>query len=626
MRDASGSEGNSPKIEPQVKEKRLLRVDQVYVRKDRQWRYMKTAKIHSDDFKLRKYSIVVRRVISRKGTVTDTRVDVKGHKLAELLKDVLRDLGQLELSKTPPELSPRQLYHAWPGLKKRLEEEQSKAPQDVEFMKDLTTAISYLETDFGNVDANMLSLLNRGQITYELLWALFTPREILFSDENILREPQAYMFSHGDYVKIPTQGNVFEVTGKMLHHDGRRFGWGFPTCRIKEFVGEKAITSLPCFPLSHHHSQIAIREGLIARGRDYVKYATNPVCLEYQGLAVTQHTNINGLREEQQIAVTARIMADPGTSNNQNPNDYLLAQPYVQSDQEVESVESLNDHEVMLSNHRIQGFAFNQKVWAAFAISRVKPVIWNEKAFDKLILDKQRKKMIKLLVQGHQIHEAAFDDFVLGKGKGLVGLLSGPPGVGKTLTAEVVAEMSRRPLYVISAGELGITVNRVDEQLGSVLEITRRWGCVLLIDEADVFLHKRGEVQLERNALVSVFLRRLEYFQGIVMLTTNRRKDIDQAFKSRIHFSFHYSALSETDRFKIWQEMLGNVTEFVQSVEFSDTDLRTLAERPMNGREIKNAVASAASIVRAGKEPLTATLVTTAIRSLVDDQESDEDI
>ncbi|KAH9226020.1 hypothetical protein K456DRAFT_1904109 [Colletotrichum gloeosporioides 23] len=607
MRDDSVSEEDLPKNEPQRKEKRLLRVDQVYVRKDRQWRYKKTAKLHSDDSKLRKYSIIVRRVIEKEGSVANTRVDVKGPKLADLLKDLLRDLGQLELSKTPPELSPQQLYHAWPGLRERLQQEESSISQEVEFVKDLSTAVDYLESDFGIVRANINSLLERGHITFELLWALFRPGEVLFSDENILRDPQAYMFSHGNYDRSPFQGSAFKVTCKMLHHDGIRFGWTFP------------------FLLNRHTSHLRLYERLISRGRQYVEYVMNPTFLEYQGLAVTQHKNINGKPEEQQIAVTARIMVDPATFHNQNPNDYLLTKPHVQSGQEIEDSKLLQDHEVMLSNHRIQGFAFNQKIWGSFAISRAKPVIWNETAYDKLILEEQKKNMIRLLVKGHRVQDAAFDDFVLGKGKGLVGLLSGPPGVGKTLTAEVVAEMSRRPLFAISAGELGITVDKVDEKLGSVLEITRRWGCVLLIDEADVFLYKRGETQLERNALVSVFLRRLEYFQGIIMLTTNRWKDIDQAFKSRIHFSFHYSPLSEADRVKIWRQMLANVAEFVQRVEFSNADLSVLAERPMNGREIKNAVASATSIVRAGDEPLTADLVKTVIQSLVDDSESDED-
>lgn len=75
----------------------------------------------------------------------------------------------------------------------------------------------------------------------------------------------------------------------------------------------------------------------------------------------------------------------------------------------------------------------------------------------------------------------------------------------------MVAEVTKRPLYMVSAGELGTNMETVDERLQMVLEITRRWGCVLLMDEADVFLQARDTINLERNALVSIFLRRLEY-------------------------------------------------------------------------------------------------------------------
>lgn len=74
-------------------------------RKDRQWRYVKTAKVRTEETKFRKYSIVVRRIISSKGLVAEERVDIKSPKLADLLRELLKGLGELELSKSPPEAS-----------------------------------------------------------------------------------------------------------------------------------------------------------------------------------------------------------------------------------------------------------------------------------------------------------------------------------------------------------------------------------------------------------------------------------------------------------------------------------------------------------------------------------------
>ena len=110
--------------------------------------------------------------------------------------------------------------------------------------------------------------------------------------------------------------------------------------------------------------------------------------------------------------------------------------------------------------------------------------------------------------------------------------MSGNPGCGKTLTAEAVAEVTRRPLYPVSAGELGTEPEKVDKQLTAILDISHRWSAILLLDEADVFLQERDAKDVARNALVSIFLRQLEYYQGIMILTTNRIGDCDPAFES----------------------------------------------------------------------------------------------
>lgn len=85
----------------------------------------------------------------------------------------------------------------------------------------------------------------------------------------------------------------------------------------------------------------------------------------------------------------------------------------------------------------------------------------------------------------------------------MIMLLSGPPGVGKTLTAESVAENMHAPLYMMSAGDLGLESHNVETSLNNVLEMCTKWNAVLLLDEADVFLEQRSANDLERNKLVS---------------------------------------------------------------------------------------------------------------------------
>ncbi|KZL85233.1 aaa family atpase [Colletotrichum incanum] len=159
-----------------------------------------------------------------------------------------------------------------------------------------------------------------------------------------------------------------------------------------------------------------------------------------------------------------------------------------------------------------------------------------------------------------------------------------------------------------------------------VLEIVRRWECVLLIDEADVFLYlyKRGKTPVERNALVNVFLRRLEYLHGIVILTTNWQNDIDEAFKSRIHFKFHCPPLDAEARLKIWQNMLASVSNNMSDRSLTDGEMKHLAARPLDGREIKNAVSCAASIIRANQEPLSMSLIKDILEVLAEDQETED--
>jgi SpoVK/Ycf46/Vps4 family AAA+-type ATPase len=148
-------------------------------------------------------------------------------------------------------------------------------------------------------------------------------------------------------------------------------------------------------------------------------------------------------------------------------------------------------------------------------------------------------------------------------------------------------------LYVLELGELGTTADQVEENLNRVFTRVVRWNAVLQFDECEIFLAKRGN-DLERSAIVGIFLRLLDYYRGILFLTTNRADVLDTAVLSRVTLRLSYPDLTKETRLSIWQTMLS-----VANLQ-TDDQMGELTSLPLNGRQIRNIV-RLARIVHAGK-------------------------
>lgn len=193
-------------------------------------------------------------------------------------------------------------------------------------------------------------------------------------------------------------------------------------------------------------------------------------------------------------------------------------------------------------------------------------------------------------------------------------LLYGQPGTGKTLTAESIAERAHLPLYAVAAGEIGHDADKADQTLKVVLECCKLWNAVLLLDEADVFLEARGTDSLSRNEMVSVFLRRLEYFGGLSFLTTNRPRSIDPAFESRLDLIIPYPDLDVAARRSIWTTFVEHVGAMGKGHGIQQKDFDVLAQYKCNGREIKNIVKIARMLANRDKTRLTIDHVHTVLK------------
>ncbi|TID13401.1 P-loop containing nucleoside triphosphate hydrolase protein [Venturia nashicola] len=130
----------------------------------------------------------------------------------------------------------------------------------------------------------------------------------------------------------------------------------------------------------------------------------------------------------------------------------------------------------------VNGYSLELKEWCKFFVEHLSPVEWQSDPMNALILPEAQRRLIKSLVTSHRYPNAARDEASL-KGKGLIMLLHGTPGSGKTLTAELVAEQTHRPLLKLSTGELGSWEERISHELKKLLTYASIWRAIVLIDE-----------------------------------------------------------------------------------------------------------------------------------------------
>jgi hypothetical protein len=231
----------------------------------------------------------------------------------------------------------------------------------------------------------------------------------------------------------------------------------------------------------------------------------------------------------------------------------------------------------------VRVFSLDSKRYVFVDVDDLDEYEYDEASLDRLYLPTEMKAILTKVFETPQ--DQLFGDLVRGKHGGIVILACGGPGVGKTLTAEVYAEMTRRPLYVLEFGEMGTRVEQIEENLQRVFARVVRWRAVLQFDECDVFLGNRS-LDLERSAIVGIFLRLLDYYEGLLFLTTNRASALDDAIRSRIMLKLEYPDLDDVGRAVIWKTMFA-----AAGLSLASGSFESLAKlSPVNGRQIRNLV------------------------------------
>lgn len=151
-----------------------------------------------------------------------------------------------------------------------MEEKKKDNPNQI-LIDDIGTALRFINEDFGHQIGSLESLLNNGEITFDLLWALMKPKDHVVSMQfRLTGQSQALSVVSGTYLRRQNSTNFFKLNGRMISHDGEDFGYGFVDIEIDEFDGARKITSLKAYPIQYDPNPDILRKNLIQRGRKYL--------------------------------------------------------------------------------------------------------------------------------------------------------------------------------------------------------------------------------------------------------------------------------------------------------------------------------------------------------------------
>lgn len=216
------------------------------------------------------------------------------------------------------------------------------------------------------------------------------------------------------------------------------------------------------------------------------------------------------------------------------------------------------------------------------------------------------ERLAQLHEMCHQVQHRAqvYDEWGFGQklalGKGLHVLFAGPPGTGKTMAADIIAGELGLDLYKIDlAAVVSKFIGETEKNLSRIFAEAETSNAILFFDEADALFGKRTDVQDAHdryaNLEISYLLQRMEAYEGVTILATNLRKNMDEAFMRRMHFIVEFPFPDAAMRHRIWQQIWPTATPVG-----ADVDLAFLAERvALAGGNIRNMALAATFLAAA---------------------------
>lgn len=476
-----------------------------------------------------------------------------------------------------------------------------------------------------------IEALNReGAITYELMWTLFPPRGIYGVGANPPRALRVNAYKQ-DHWKAT-------VENEIVMFGGYCFITRYIDNIIPRFPGKMELSKLlpggqPYLDLQQDNGKL--REQLIERGRKALDFQTARYML-YKPGSDGDGQSLNPWLAGQS---PQRVMCDcymnrraiveppsppapigaPGAPRPHIVPNMVLPKPIkfyelpgykntsmlpmrfcrpTPVEMEINrQVATESDENLLVMSPFVPSFNLDNNTWFDAEIDRLEPITQpDETVLDRVTFDEDKKEILKTLVESHKQFGGDQDDLIARKGRALVIILEGDHGTGKKHIIKALAEqlacpLMRGPNRYLTAGP--------NIRLPHLLEQAAEWGALLMFDDPD-FLAKSGggpwagPMVSHTTRDLQDFLRRVEFFKGIIFLTTDRQKDqINSSILSRADAHFTFPVFNKEESKQVWKTFLDRLPDDIgRNLPITSEELaaKMAAKWSMNGHEIKHVV------------------------------------
>lgn len=378
-----------------------------------------------------------------------------------LFKDVIPRYPQVTYGNTHIAIAKpyEAFYHYFETLKERT---KNFAVENGENRNDFEVLEQWYEKDLKPGFEHIRGLIGQGNIRFEHLWAIFRPESLVLTLDKF-DEPQLNVVINSRFESTSWRPGINHSMGVcavelwfvVWDRSSRSFTRNFRTEEIGGYSGTKQILSLPTYPIAYHSEEIAVRgkawkllDYLQWRGKEYQKLVSpQSITMYHKGIA-------RGFSSSHTLTfVDGRVIVDQDEGEALNPSTRYLSDPEDSAKRPQPMKGTSKDEryaawdrfaadsplevlQAQLCPSHVFCFSLETLDWYTVLINNLTPAEWTNTAFDHLVLEESTKKMLKGLVEQHKRNkENVLSDVIENKGKGLIVVLHGPPGVGKTLTA-----------------------------------------------------------------------------------------------------------------------------------------------------------------------------------------------